>query len=108
MKFTLTSEQFAATKTTVEFHADDLQSVLENVKLFLQGSGFVLDTTENIEVVDNSWQFDNDTEMQDDYSTCSFELAEGLVPDIQFDINSYPEYIMPTETEKVKRKKGKK
>ena len=54
MKFTLISEEFAGKKTTVEFHAHHLEEVLENMKMFLQGSGFVLSINDRIEVNDYS------------------------------------------------------
>lgn len=56
-RFTFTSEEFAGAKTTVEFHAESMDKVLEHFKQFLQGSGFVMDINDNIEVVNRGWEF---------------------------------------------------
>jgi len=114
-RFTLTSEHFSGTKTTVEFHAEHLDNVLENFKQFLQGSGYVLGTNENIEVVDNSWQFSTntddavedgpyymDTEPQETYGAYDPNIIRwDNLDDIRITIKE-------PETTPVKTKKGKK
>lgn len=101
MKFTFTGEEFAGTKTTVEFHADSLDDVLNNFKQFLQGSGFVLGMNEVVEVVDRSWEFNNETPFDDMY-----------YPQDSFNINEEEIYVSLDDLEQVEpiptKKKGKK
>ena len=67
MKFTLISEDIDmfgdknGDKTTKEFQAIDLQTVLDNVKEFLLGSGFIVDgEIEVIEDDDEDYNFDSE------------------------------------------------
>lgn len=111
MKFTFTGEEFAGTKTTVEFHADSLDDVLNNFKQFLQGSGFVLGINEGVEVVDRSWEFgigDNVHVPYPEDDGAFFNLSDYnyTQPDSDFDISA--ENISITIPEELKKKKGKK
>jgi hypothetical protein len=108
-RFTFISEEFAGTKTTVEFHAESMDKVLEHFKHFLQGSGFVMDINDNIELVNRSWEFgeiDSPPEQYDsDISDLHYTL-DGVnrwdsLDDIHITINE-PEAVPE------KKKKGKK
>lgn len=104
MKFTFTGEEFAGTKTTVEFHADRLDDVLDNFKQFLQGSGFVLGMNENVEVVDRTWEFNSSFQYEPpEYYDDSF-LNSGTA-DINLDLDDI-QITIPEEEPKAK--KGKK
>lgn len=102
MKFTFTSEEFAGTKTTVEFHADSLDDVLNNFKQFLQGSGFCLGINDVIEVNDTSsfYDFYNNNEGYPHY----INDDEISIDDINLEL-SEPLEVYIDEPQK---KKGKK
>jgi hypothetical protein len=115
-KFTFTSEEFAGAKTTVEFHAENMDKVLEHFKQFLQGSGFVMNANEFVEVVDRSWELgkidytslQQESNFNGSHYTLddSFPLDDGVIrwdnlDDIKITI-SEPEAVSE------KKKKGKK
>ena len=108
-RFTFTSEEFAGAKTTVEFHAENMDKVLEHFKQFLQGSGFVMNANEFIEVVDRSWEFGEidypleqyDSDISDLHYTLDGVNTWDSLDDIQITIKD-PE-VVPE-----KKKKGKK
>lgn len=104
MKFTFTGEEFAGTKTTVEFHADRLDDVLDNFKQFLQGSGFVLGMNENVEVVDRTWEFNSSFQ----YEPPEYFDDSQYQPEVDLDFDTNDENVYITIPEEPKKKKGKK
>jgi hypothetical protein len=110
-RFTFISEEFAGTKTTVEFHAESMDKVLEHFKHFLQGSGFVMDINDNIELVNRSWEFGEIDSPPEQYDSDFDGLHYTL--DDSFSIGDNDIYLNLDDLEQVepipeKKKKGKK
>jgi hypothetical protein len=111
-RFTFTSEEFAGTKTTVEFHAENMDKVLENFKQFLQGSGFILGVNDVVEVNDTSWQYQTSDISVPSYPedfNFPYQYDEQFLNSSTADINfNFNDEVSITVPEEPTQKKGKK